>query len=271
MGRYGEWAHAAEQALRHARLAGQRRNDLFSLDIALMFGPTPADEAVRTLDAVLPELPHPQPILVRSHLLAMLCRFDEAWPSAREASERLRELTGADAGDNALADIAALAGDYEAAAAHLRAFCEFLEAHGQRGLLSTFAPLLGRHLCALGRYDEAEPQAKLGRELGEEHDVATQALWRQVQARVDCHRSRHEEAEALAREAVALIEQTDALNFQGAAHYDLAEVLAGAGRADDAAASLHDALERYERKRNLAAAAQVKSRTDALRTGTLQV
>jgi tetratricopeptide (TPR) repeat protein len=129
------------------------------------------------------------------------------------------------------------------------AWCGFLEERGQRGLLSTFAPMLGRSLCVLGRHEEAEPQAELGRELGDEHDVATQALRRQVQARVDPHRGLHTEAEALAREAVALIERTDDLNFQGAALADLGEVLIGADRAEEAAAALAQALERYERKR----------------------
>jgi tetratricopeptide (TPR) repeat protein len=264
-GRYAEWAQAAEQALRHARLADQRPAQLFSLDLTLVIGPTPADQALQTLDAVLPEVPHPYALLFRSQLLAMLGRFDEAWPSALEASERLRELTaGADGGEYMLAEIAALSGDHETAADHLRGWCDFLAEHGQRSLLSTFAPILGRALCALGRYDEAEPQAQLGRELGEEHDVTTQAIWRQVQARVDSHRGLHSEAENLAREATAMIDQTDALNFQGAALSDLAEVLIDAGRPEDAVVVLREALERYERKRNIAAAAQVSARIAAL-------
>ena len=267
-GRYAEWALAAEQALRHSSLAGQRPSHLFSLDLALVFGPTPADDALRTLDGVLPEVPHPSPLLFRAQLLAMLGRFDEARSSSYDASERLRELTaGAEGGEYALAEIAALAGDYETAAAHLRGFCDFLAEHGQRGLLSTFAPLFGRALCALGEYDEAEPQAQLGRELGEEHDVATQAVWRQVQARVDSSRGLDAEAEALAREAVALIDRTDALNFQGAALSDLGEVLAGAERFDEAAAAFGEALDRYELKRNVAAATQVRSRVETLSRG----
>jgi tetratricopeptide (TPR) repeat protein len=202
----------------------------------------------------------------------MLGRFEDAWPSAREASERLRELTGGlDAGEYALAEIAALEGDHESATRHLRGVCDFLAEHGQRGLLSTFAPLLGRSLCSLGRYEEAEPQAQLGRELGEEHDVATQALWRQVQARVDSHRGQHAEAEVLAREAVALLGQTDALNFQGAALYDLAQVLIGAGRADEAVESLVQALDCYERKKNFAAAAHARSGLAVLREETLRI
>jgi tetratricopeptide (TPR) repeat protein len=270
--RYGEWAHAAEEALLHARLAGQRPTHLFSLDLTLVLGPTPADEALRTLDSVLPEVPHPQPLLFRSQLLAMLGRFDEAWEVARVASDRLLELSGgADGGEFTLADIAALAGDFDTAARHLRGFCDFLTEHGQRGLLSTFAPMLGRALCILGRYDEAAPQAQLGRELGETNDVATQALWRQVQALVESHAGRHVQAEELAREAVALIDQTDALNYAGAAYSDLAEVLLVAGRSDNAAAALEQALERYERKRNAAAVAQTRARFKTRREQSLPV
>ena len=145
----------------------------------------------------------------------------------------------------------------------MRATCSSSAA--SRGLLSTYAPQLGRSLCALGRYDEAEPLAQLGRELGGEQDVATQMLWRQVQALVHAHRGEHAEAERLAREAVAIAERTDALNFQGDALCDLAEVLAAAGRSDEAAAALEQALERYERKKNLAMIAQVHRRLDALR------
>jgi class 3 adenylate cyclase/tetratricopeptide (TPR) repeat protein len=263
-GRYEEWARSAEEALRHARLAGQRPGHLFDLDSALVLGPTPADEALERLDSALPRRPHPAAVGMRPVLLAMLGRFDEAWETARDANLRLRELTGGAEVELTLAEIAVLAGDDEAAAEHLRIFCDYLAERGHRSLLSTFAPIRGRVLCALGRFDEAESQAALGRELGEEHDVATQSLWRQVQARVDANRGLHEQAESLAREAVALTERTDALNAQAVALCDLADVLACAGRLDDAIAAMTAAVERYERKRNIAAAAQVRARLVAL-------
>ena len=56
------------------------------------------------------------------------------------------------------------------------------------------------------------------------------------------------------------MEPTDALNIQGDALCDLAEVLHSAGRSDEAAATLAQALERYERKNNLAMATQVRDR-----------
>ena len=264
-GQMEEWAHAAEQALRHARIAGARPTHLFGLDIALALGPRPADEALHTLDALLPEIPHPRITLSRSWLLAMLGRFEEASPLARQAHERLREWTGASSGDDVLATIATLAGDHEAAAQSWRRTCDELQARGESGVLSTAAPTLARSLCALGRDDEAERWAQLGRELGAEHDIATQALWRQAQALVEASRGRLAEAESLAREAVAITQETDMLNWQGNALCDLAEVLTVARRDHDAAAALEQALKRYERKRNVAMAAQVRARLSALR------
>jgi class 3 adenylate cyclase len=264
-GRFEDWAHASEQALRHARLAGQRNSQLFRLDAALAFGPRPADEALRALDALLPENPHPRLLLSRAWLLTMLARFDEAARIAREAGERWRELTGDDWVDVSLGYIAATAGRHEDAATHLRRFCDLLEARGLGAYLSSYAPLLGRSLCALGRHEEAEPLARLGRELGDEQDAMTQALWRQVQAFVHVRRAQHTQAEQLAREAVAITERTDGLNWQGDALCDLAEVLHAAGRSDEAAAAFAQALERYQQKNNLAVAAQVRERLAELR------
>ena len=264
-GRFEDWAQASEQALGHARLAGQRNSHLFSLDDALARGPRPADEALRTLDALLPENPHPRLLLTRAWLLTMLARFDEAAQIARETGERWRDLTGDDEVDGVLGNIAATAGRHEDAAARFRRSCDLLEARGRHANLSTYAPLLGRSLCALGRHDEAEPLVRLGRALGDEQDATTQALWRQVQALVNARRGQHSQAEQLAREAVAISERTDALNYQGDALCDLAEVLHAAGQSDEAAATLAQALERYQQKKNLAMAAQVRERLAELR------
>jgi len=77
------------------------------------------------------------------------------------------------------------------------------------------------------------------------------------------HRGQHEEAERMAREAVAIAEGTDALIRQGDALCDLAEVLRSAGRLQEAVTILEQALERYERKRNLPMAAQIRQRLGA--------
>ena len=257
---YEDYAHAAEQARRHARLADQRRADLFRLDSALVYGPRPADEALRTIDALLPENPHPSVLLRRAWLLTMLARFDEAEELGSEASQRWRALTGDDHVDFILGFIAQTRGDHETAAVCFRRFCDFAEA-GAVGFLQTFAPLLGRSLCKLGRHDDAEPLAELGRTLDETaQDVYTQALWRQVKALIHAHRGQHAEAEALAREAVAVLVPTDALNMQGDALTDLAEVLHTVGQSEAADSAYAEASAHYERKHNLARVAQVRER-----------
>src|SRR6185437_14457802 len=110
-----------------------------------------------------------------------LAWVEEAAQLTTDAGQRWRELTGDDWVDYRLGFIAASAGDHERAVGPLRRVCDVAEARGQRYYLATFAPLLGRSLCALGRCDEAEPLAQLGRSLDEtEQDVFVQALWRQV-------------------------------------------------------------------------------------------
>jgi hypothetical protein len=263
-GRWEERSRSLERALHHARSAGRLPTNPLDLGAAFVLGPEPADRLLRELDQLLPESTHPGRQLIRARLLAMLDRPGEAQSLALQANERLRELTGDDGGEQHLAEIASLAGDNETAASYLRIRCDWLQAHHRLNNLSTYAPMLGRSLCALGRYDHAEPLAQTGRKLGHEQDLTTQALWRQVQARVLAQRGQHAEAEALAREAVAIIERTDGLNFQGDALCDLAEVLDAADRTDEAAAALNEALEHYERKRNLAMARQVRERLPEL-------
>ena len=63
-----------------------------------------------------------------------------------------------------------------------------METIGQQGYLATFAAALGRTLCAVGRYEEAEPFAVLGQDVGDAKDYDAQALWRGVLARVYANR-----------------------------------------------------------------------------------
>jgi class 3 adenylate cyclase/tetratricopeptide (TPR) repeat protein len=262
--RWVDAARASEQALEHARLASQQRTGLFWIELALALGPTPAAEALEQLDRLLPATPAPYSLFTRAWLLAMLDRFDDAVPLARESNQRQIELDGRRIGEIRLAEIARMAGDHETAARHLETACAWLEEREQLGLLGTYVFLLGRELCALGRFDEAEALARRGRELVRDRP-RDEAWWCQVQARVLAHRSEHAEAEHLAREAVASHEESDSLTFQGDAWCDLAEVLAAAGRDEEAAAAFDEALERYERKQNIPLARQVRTRLSTLR------
>jgi class 3 adenylate cyclase len=263
--RFEDWAYASEQAIRHTRLDEPQNPFHFGLPNALTHGPRPAGEALETLDALLPERTDPPTMGRRAVLLAMLDQIADARELAAAADERERELSN-QPGQAALhlSEVAEIAGDDEAAAQHLRRLCGYLESTGQRAALSSFAPRFGRTLCALYRYEEAEPLAELGRELGNPEDALTQVLWRSLRAVVVARQGNQAEATEIAHEAVDIAERTDSLWLQADAYRDLAEVLESAGHRDAAIAALHEALDRYERKGIVPLARRIREQLAAL-------
>ena len=143
------------------------------------------------------------------------------------------------------------AGDLEAAAAAGERGCAALLESGERSVLSTFSGRLARVLAELGRLDDADAWAQRSRELGAEDDLITQMLWRRARAMSLARRGELAEAVGLARDAVAIGYETDLLNEQGDAFFDLAEVLALAGDTTGAAGAYESALDCYERKGNV--------------------
>ena len=260
--RYEEWAQASEQAIAHARAAGPD-DRLWGLGVALASGPRPAAAALAALDAQLPGRPTSTDTVVRGVFLAMLDRIDEAWEIALPAYERMREF-GWEIGATWLAEIAEIAGDPATSAEYLRRACDAYEAGGNTPVLSTYAPLLGRLLCALGRYEEAEPLAAKGRDLGDPEDVLTQALWRGTEALLQSHRGEHADAERFAREGIEWIARSDSPFNQAYCLSILGEVLEAAGRRDEAVAAWREALDCYERKQVIPAARRVRERIAVL-------
>jgi class 3 adenylate cyclase/tetratricopeptide (TPR) repeat protein len=259
--RYDQVETAAEQALRHFDLAGQNWSHPGRMMSALHWGSRPVAEALQRLDVLAERYTHPQVNLLRAQFLAMLDRTDEAQAAGIAAADQFRELVGRSPWFWELDD---LAGNYEAAAGQLRDFCVYLTERGQMAAFGAYAPMCGRILCRVGRYDEAEQLAERGRDLADEDDPGTQSLYRRVAAIVAAHRGEHTEAERLAREAVALSQQADSPEIQGNAYYDLAEVLQTAGQREEAAAAWHQALDRYERKGIIPLARRTQERLSAL-------
>jgi tetratricopeptide (TPR) repeat protein len=263
---YSDLEKRAEQAAEASRRIGAPVNDRQAFALAL--GPRPADQALQIVDSLLNDVPDPAQRRWRSWLLAMLGHFDEARAEATACHEKRREMTGADAsGMWIFSEIATLAGDDATSAAHLREMCAILEEQRRLAHLSTYVVVLGRSLCNLGRFDEAEPLALRGRDLGAEDDIVTQALWRQVYARVLAHRGELEDAERLGREALGVLEPTDVVNWKGNACCDLAEVLEKAGKREEAVAALEQAQAYFGQKKNLAMTAQVRERLRRLSSG----
>jgi hypothetical protein len=130
---------------------------------------------------------------------------------------------------------------------------------GERGLLATTAAMLAQALYAQGRADEAEAQCAVSEAAAPRDDLVTHVMWRGVRAKVLARAGHAQAGEALAREAVGLVERTDMLVIHGDALLDLAEVLRLAGRADRATEAASAALAVHERKGNLVAAARARA------------
>ena len=147
--------------MEHAARAGWPKGDAFGVAAALVWGPRPADEALRTLDDLADELGDASYDLKRAYLLAALGRFGDAWAVATPASARLREFGDARALEWPC-EIAALQGDYERAVTYGQE--ELSSCVTRRGLVAFQLGLgvrVAGFLCRLGRFEDAAPYAAL--------------------------------------------------------------------------------------------------------------
>jgi class 3 adenylate cyclase/tetratricopeptide (TPR) repeat protein len=269
---------ALETAVVHARRRGLLHREMSAqpqLGAARYFGSTAVSDLIDWLDEQ--ERRGMRHIAHRTHrapALAMLGRFDEAraiTASLRtEFAERGGKVLLALTTGHISAEVEELAGNYEAAAEFAREGCRLLEELGEQAWLSTAFGILAQGLYSLGRLDEADECAERAAELGASDDAITQMLWRQVRAKVLAVRGASADAERLAREAVAIGEETDLIAARGDAYSDLTEVLVLGGKIEDAVEALEQALANYTRKGNLVGIERAQSRllelTTALRT-----
>jgi len=151
-------------------------------------------------------------------------------------------------------EVELLAGDPAAAERALRPACEALERMGDLGHFATVAPVFADALYAQGRGDEAMPTIEVASRYELEDDLDAQIGWRRVRARLLARNGDFEEAERLAHEATELAARTDFLDAHARALADLAEVLRLAGRPEESAAAVQEAIRLYEEKGNIAAA-----------------
>jgi tetratricopeptide (TPR) repeat protein len=261
----GAALRAYEQGLVHARRAGFPIQLLIAWCARARFvGATPASELLAWQDE-LDELVRRNP-WVRSHrasALTMIGRIEEGRAVLAEGRAEIATRGGVFGVmcAHAAQDIAFLVGDFAGAAAAAEERYRRLQEIGITAFRSSTAAYVGQAYCELGRHEAAIEWATRAANFDPGLDEGlTQMLWRQVRAKVLAQRGEHAEAEELAREAVALGEQTDFLDAQGDAYADLAQVLAMTGRSGDAAAALEQALARYERKENVVVAERVRAR-----------
>ena len=271
-----EWvesrAAAADEAWRRAATHARRADDereLFEIlgwrASAAVFGPTPVPEAIRRCERIREQVrSSPVAVAVTLHPLGLLHAMTGDFERARglvcEANEILDDLGRMEQAvsyHEALVEL--LAGRPADAEARLRPGYEALERMGERALRATTAAMLAQAVYGQDRHEEADELCRASERMAAREDVVTHALWRSVRAKIRACAGELDEAEALAREAVRLLEPTDLLTDRANALLDLAEVLRLGGRATDAEAAAQGGLELYERKGNRVSAARARS------------
>jgi class 3 adenylate cyclase/tetratricopeptide (TPR) repeat protein len=256
---------AFERAAAHAQRAGLPHELLVWRAAGAFHGTTPVTELLIWLDEQQARGVRDTYLLgFRGRALAMLGHFDEARTILADSRAAQAERGGGIqlglTTGMASVDVELLADDPAAAVEFGAEGCRLLDELGAKGFQSTAAGMLAQALYALDRLEEADAWAGRAAELGSSDDAITQMLWRQVRSKVVARRGEHAESEHLAREAVAICDETDMLDAQGAVYADLAEVFLLAGKPDEATASLEQAIERYERKGNLVSTARAQAR-----------
>jgi tetratricopeptide (TPR) repeat protein len=273
-GRYGNAEEAVFRAIQFASLAGNRRQETRTLPIyaaCSLYGPTPIPEAIAHCEQLLEQASDDRRArslveLALAQLYAMQGDFDHARELCRKSRAILEDLgekvqaasTSIDSGR-----VEMLAEDPFAAEAELRRDYEALAAMGEKYFLATTAGLLGHALYLQGRYEEAEGFSRVSAE-SDQDDVETQSLWRRARAKVLAQRGQFEEAEQLAREALAMIEAMDSPNLMANTLLDLGEVLRLSERLGEAIPLMQSAQRLYERKGNVVSAARTRSMLEEL-------
>jgi class 3 adenylate cyclase/tetratricopeptide (TPR) repeat protein len=250
---------AAEKIIEYSRSTGDTREEVRALGaiaMATLWGPTPVEEALGRVDELLERARGARLMdafahRVRGGLFSMNGRFEEGREHCRLAVEIYDELghpISAIGVAMELQRIERQAGRLEIAERVLRDAYTRLRALGDVGYVSWVAGQLARVLAERQSRDEAKVLARHCREeLQHDHAFA------QISSRIAESIARNgdeppDEVEAIAHEALALVEETDMLDLHGDALIALAGLDRKAGRNDQARVRTAKAIELYERK-----------------------
>ncbi|MBA2641700.1 MAG: AAA family ATPase [Actinobacteria bacterium] len=268
MGRFQAAQREAERAIEGFRRLADRRlevEQLWYLGWTAAYGPMPVADGLVQCHRILDEAGDDVGVDGHTHYsLARLEAKNGCFDVARELADHALAVFE-DTGMLFSAwhplcrgEIELLAGDASAAERDLRRAIDLAEALSIFPDLANATSLLGNLLVEQGRIDEAEALASRAEKWSPKDQPIEHSRWRAVRARVLARRG-DAGAETLAREAVALAEQTDFLELQGDCLLALADVLRFADRDRDATVALDQALVLYERKGNVVLAARART------------
>jgi class 3 adenylate cyclase/tetratricopeptide (TPR) repeat protein len=263
-GRIGPMEDALQRARSHVGPeSGHERFEIWNgMARAALAGPMPVADAIERCRQIQAEVPDDRLLeAVVASVSALLEAMRGEFETARELYSRSHAILE-DLGQTV--SLAALrtwsgavelvAGNAPAAEVELRAAFDTFEPMGERQNLATIAAALAAALHAQGRDEEAVELTSRSELLASEDDVTSQVGWRAVRSKVLASEGKLEEAELLARRAVALADETDCPNLRGDATFSLGVTLAAAGSIELARAAYEAARAAYAAKGNAAMA-----------------
>jgi tetratricopeptide (TPR) repeat protein len=245
---------ALEQALK-GNMAREAEDAISFLLSVEFWGPTPTDQAAsRARDVLKQAIPGSVLEANAKHflggLLGMQGEFEEARSLMTQAVDRKEELglrVNAAASSQELGMIEMMARDPVRAEAVLRHGYDVLLEMGETSFMATTAALLARALYGQGRMDDAYAMTEEAETAGHNEPLLL-VEWGPCRAKILAERGRVEEAEALARKALELVDESDDVFYRGNAAMDAASILKGIGRSGEARDLLVQARGIYEAK-----------------------
>ena len=250
----GDYDAAAEfhtRALELARAAGDERRQATNVRYIAsdaLWGPEPVESALERCRGLMEETTnrhvHANCLIRIGGLEGLAGRFAlarERIASARAVMDDLglRHLRAHSSDVAVLVEM--LAEDYEAAEREARAAHEVLREMGDRTYQSAQAHLLAAALAAQGRGDEAQRWLESSNPAGDPDALGVQAV-------IEAKRGNMDEAERLARSALAALGSEPPVPEFSDPRFTLAQILARTGRDDEARREAEISLRRYQAK-----------------------
>jgi predicted ATPase/DNA-binding SARP family transcriptional activator len=270
---------ALERGAAYARRSGNRAAELRaqeSLARSFAYLTVPTDLAIERQEELLEAVEgEPRSEAHVLHHLALMYGFAGRFVEARSGIRRCRAIF---AESGAMLDWAScamvagaielMAGDPLAAERELREGYEALLAMQHIGYRSTVALHLAESLYAQGRYEEAERLVEEAAATAIEDDLIDQVSLRIIGAKLRARRGEFDAAERQSQEAKEIAPSWDE-RLLGEVLVGRAEVLILAGKPDDAAEALSEAVRLYEERRAKPLAERARKQLEELATHPL--
>jgi class 3 adenylate cyclase/tetratricopeptide (TPR) repeat protein len=278
LGRVKAGEESLLRARRHAQAAGDRWQEaeiVGRIGFAAWSGPLPVHDGIGLCVSLLESTPDDLFMEACCRrwigcLVARQGRFEEARELVAAATEAYEELgvrlEAVSTAAFARADVELLAGDQGAAESALRDGYDALGHLGELGIRSSVAAMLARTLHARGEAAEADELAGEVEATASEQDLWSQTLYRLARARLLADGGAHDEAERVARDALAIVEPTDLLDLRGDVLLELATVLRSARRLDAARECVERGIGLYQAKGNIVAVKRARAHLELVFT-----